>query len=338
MAFETIYMEKREVGVHADINDKEQTVTFKKPEIGTTATEQELGGHEAFPGKKTTIRDLVSYRNLVPGLTYTLSGALVDKKSGKPVKADGKKVESTVEFTPETADGEVEVAFTLDSTKLAGKPTVVFETLYLGERGIAIHADLKDKGQTITFQDVQLRTKATNKADGKKELGAEKKAAVADTVDYQGLVPGKKYTVSGVLMDKETGKPLKVGGGKVEASKTFRAEKAKGSVGLTFTFDASALGGKTLVAFETLYYKEREIASHADLKDADQTVTVKKEDTEKETKKKDGGGSVKSPKTGDDTGTLLYMVLLMIAAAVVLDHVVRTLWKKAFEKGEEVDM
>lgn len=338
VAFETIYMEKREVGVHADIHDKEQTVTFKKPEIGTTATEQELGGHEAFPGKKTTIRDLVRYKNLVPGLTYTLSGVLVDKKSGKPVKVDGKKVENTVEFTPETADGEVEVAFTLDSTKLAGKPTVVFETLYLGERGIAIHADLKDKGQTITFQDVQLRTKATNKADGKKELGAEKKAAVADTVDYQGLVPGKKYTVSGVLMDKETGKPLKVGGGKVEASKTFRAEKAKGSVGLTFTFDASALGGKTLVAFETLYYKEREIASHADLKDADQTVTVKKEDTEKETKKKDGGGSVKSPKTGDDTGTLLYMVLLMIAAAVVLDHVVRTLWKKAFEKGEEVDM
>ena len=43
---------------------------------------------------------------------------------------------------------------------------------------------------------------------------------------------------------------------------------------MTFTFDASALAGKSVVVFERLYDGERLVAAHADIADADQTVEV----------------------------------------------------------------
>ena len=56
------------------------------------------------------------------------------------------------------------------------------------------------------------------------------------------------------------------------AETSFTPEELSGSVELSFTFDASALSGKTLVAFETLSYEEHEVAVHADIKDANQTI------------------------------------------------------------------
>lgn len=317
VAFETVYQGKREVGVHADINDDDQTVTFHKPEIGTMAMEKELGGHKAFVSEKTEITDTVHYKNLVPGITYTVSGILMDKDTGKPLKAGGKKVVSETSFTPETAEGDVEVTFTLDSSRLAGKTTVAFETLYIGKREIASHTEIGDKKQAVSFQDVKLGTKARDKESGTQETKADKKVSVIDTVSYSGLVAGKKYTVSGVLMDKATGKPLKVGGKKVTAQKTFTAGKAKGSIELTFTFDSSALAGKTLVVFESLIYGGREIASHADLEDKAQAVTVKKPEG------KDGAPTAKSPKTGESARALPYVVAGLIAAAILLDYLMR---------------
>lgn len=328
VAFETIRQGEREVGVHADISDDDQTVTFHKPGIGTTATEKELGGHEAFVNTKTTITDTVHYKDLVPGVTYTVSGVLMDKDSGKPLKAGGKEVTSEATFVPEAAEGDVEVTFTLDSTKLKGKTTVVFETLYIGGRKIASHAEIGDKKQAVSFKDVEIGTKARDKESGTGEVQAAKKVTVIDKVSYSGLIPGKKYTVSGVLMDKASGKPLKVGGEKVTAKKTFKAEKAKGSAELSFTFDASALAGKTLVAFESLSYHDREIASHTDLKDKDQTVTVKQEE------KKSGGASdtSKSPKTADTVQVLPYVILLLITASVFIDQSVRNRKKRVLKK------
>ena len=72
-------------------------------------------------------------------------------------------------------------------------------------------------------------------------------------------------------MNKETGEALLKDGKPVTAQAEFKAEKAGGSVEVTFTFDASALAGQDVVVFEKLYYTdgktEHEIASHEDLKD-----------------------------------------------------------------------
>ena len=43
---------------------------------------------------------------------------------------------------------------------------------------------------------------------------------------------------------------------------------------LTYTLDASALAGTTIVVFETLYSDGVEIAAHADINDEAQTITI----------------------------------------------------------------
>ena len=309
VAFETMYQNEKEVGIHADINDGDQTVDFHDPEIGTTATEKELGGHQAFVNTETTITDIVHYKDLVPGVEYRISGVLMDIESGKPIQVDGVQVVSEAVFTPDTAEGDAEVTFSLDSTVLAGKTTVVFETLYIGERKIASHEELDDKQQSVSFMDVELRTSASDQKSGTKEADPEQKVTIVDKVSYTGLITGEKYTVTGVLMDKETGKPLKVNGKKVTAIRTFKAEKAKGSIEMKFTFDASKLEGRTLVVFENLSYNEREIAVHADLKDKDQTVRIKKVTVPV---------GVASPGTGDSTNMLPFIILGAAAGLIMI--------------------
>ena len=77
-------------------------------------------------------------------------------------------------------------------------------------------------------------------------------------------------------MNKETKEPVLIDGEKVTASTTFTAEKSEGSVDVIFTFDASILAPKTVVAFEYMEYEGIEIAVHADIDDEDQTVYIPK--------------------------------------------------------------
>ena len=69
-------------------------------------------------------------------------------------------------------------------------------------------------------------------------------------------------------MDKATGEPLLVDEAEVTAEVEFTPEAAGGTVELTYTLDASALAGTTIVVFETLYSDDGvEIAAHADIND-----------------------------------------------------------------------
>lgn len=121
-----------------------------------------------------------------------------------------------------------------------------------------------------------IHTLATDADSGGKNTIAKDQAVIVDQVDYKNLEAGKSYTIKGTLMDKETGSTLLVGGKEVHAEKTFTPKAAAGSVEMTFTFDASALAGKTVVVFEDLYLDETKVASHADLEDEGQTVSIVK--------------------------------------------------------------
>lgn len=120
----------------------------------------------------------------------------------------------------------------------------------------------------------KLATEATDKADGDHVLAAAGKVTVVDEVAYANLVPGKAYTVKGTLMDKATGQPLLVGGKEIASKKEFSPIAPFGTVKVDFSFDASALHGKEIVAFESLEHEGREIAAHADIYDEGQTVKV----------------------------------------------------------------
>lgn len=177
-------------------------------------------------------------------------------------------------FTPEEQSGTVSMDFPINSIYNEDTETVVFEFLFKGSELIANESDIQNEGQTVEIVTPKLSTTATDKTDGDHTLLPSREATVVDHVEYTDLIPGKEYTIEGVLMDKATGTELIVGDGKVTAVATFVPNKANGSVDLEFTFDASELGGKDLVAFEVAYKDGIQIADHQDIDDEGQTVSV----------------------------------------------------------------
>ena len=163
VAFETLSHDGVGIAAHTDITDEGQTVTVEnpKPEIGTTAKDGVDGDKIIAADTEATIVDTVEYTNLIPGEEYTLTGAIyvkhVDEEGGvteEPLlDADGNPVSAKTTFTPETASGSVEVTFTFDASAIAdGTELVAFETLFHNGEVIAVHADITDKGQTVTVE------------------------------------------------------------------------------------------------------------------------------------------------------------------------------------------
>ena len=123
---------------------------LKVPEIHTTATDK--NGKKVLKADGTVeLIDKVYYGNLVPG-EYELSGYPVYSNSGEKLTKDGKAVGAGTKFTVTSETGSVDVPYTIDATKLAGRSIVFFEFLYRDGELIAVHADIKDQGQTIIFQ------------------------------------------------------------------------------------------------------------------------------------------------------------------------------------------
>ena len=241
------------------------------PEIGTTATVD--GEHTAAPAGEVTITDTVSYKNLKVGQTYKLSGVLMDKSTGDPllVGEDQVQVTAELEFTPDSADGTVELTYTFDASALAGKAVVVFEDLYHDESLVASHTNLEDEGQTISFGQPKIGTTAT--IDGEKTAQPDEQITITDTVEYSGLTVGQEYTLRGELVFQATGEPVMSDEEPVTAEATFVAPDSEGAIDIPFTFDATGLEGTSVVVFETLFFGETTIAEHRDLADEGQTIT-----------------------------------------------------------------
>lgn len=267
VVFEELYQEDKQLAIHADLSDEDQQISF--PEIGTQATDSETGEHIANADEKVKLIDTIQYKGLVPNLKYTATGTLMDAKTGEPVLINDKQVTAKTTFTPETSSGTIDVVFEFDGSSLAGKTTVVFESVTQDKKEIAVHADLEDEGQQIFFPEIATQANCpdtnTQMAVPKKEL------TITDAVSYH-LIPNKEYKLTGTLMDKESGEPLQIDGKEVTSELTFTPEDAKGTVELSFTLDATALAGKTIVAFESVSYQDKEVAFHTQIDDAPQTI------------------------------------------------------------------
>lgn len=270
VVFEDVLHGGKLVGFHHDINDEEQTVNI--PHIGTTAKNKDTNTHTANAGKKQTIVDTVRYKNLVVGKEYTMTGQLMKKvNDGKPSEV-GKEV--TVKFTPKEKDGSIDLTFEVDLDELAGETVVAFETLKEGKVTIAVHHDINDEDQSVNIP--KLKTNASDKTTGTQQVADTKERVIVDKVTYHNLRVGETYTVEGVLMDKETGKPLLVDGNEVKATKEFQPTEKDGVVELEFTIPEASLQGKTLVVFEDLLQDGKKVGTHSDINDEDQSVHVLK--------------------------------------------------------------
>ena len=292
VAFESLSLNGKELASHADIEDKSQTVTITKPTLSTTAVDGLDADKNLIGEGDVTIVDTVKYKNVTPGKTYKVTGTLYEKvtdKDGKVTKkqlldADGNPVTAETEFVPEDTYGTVDVTFAFDASDLKAKDKVVaFESLSLNGKELASHADIEDKSQTVTITKPEVGTTAKDGFDGNQTVVSDTEVSVVDTVKYKNVTPGKTYKVTGTLYEKVTDKDGKVSkkqlldadGNPVTAETEFVPEDTYGTVDVTFTFDGSLLKDNTpVVAFESLSYKGKEIASHSDIEDEGQTVTM----------------------------------------------------------------
>ena len=110
----------------------------------------------------------------------------------------------------------------------------------------------------------------------------------------------------------------------VESDYTFTADSETMKVEVAFTFDATSLDGKQLVTFEELYDlsnpdEPKKVTEHKDIEDKGQTITFKEKPEEPEkpetppTPEKPNRPS-DSPKTGDSTNVMAFIVMLLASA------------------------
>ena len=295
VVYETLLINNIEINKHENPDDEDQTVHV--PEIHTTATDVNTGDHIANGSEDVQIKDVVEYKNLIPGKEYTMEGTLMNQKTGKAVENDGKPVTASVKFTPETKDGTVELTFKFNGVSVQGETVVAFEECKINGVPVAVHADINDKDQSVQIP--KIGTKAAL-------VGEE----VHDIVSYENLKAGK-YIMKGWLVETDSEDVVEGSEGQVE----FEVTETPGYGVVTVTLpinDYDKYGGYDLTAFEECYYvvtgedgttKEVLVGEHKDTSDDDQTVEIP------------GGKGVK---TGDDHMIFLFGAAFMLSACLYL--------------------
>lgn len=149
VVFEDVLREGKEPIVHHDITDKNQTVY--SPKAKTTATDGRDGDKIVNDGN-VHINDVVEYTSLIPGDTYTVTGKLMDKATGKTV--DCMKGKPVTFKADKSGNGKVSVSFFGNCKVKADTQWVVFEDIYTGKTPngthVVEHHDINDIDQTVT--------------------------------------------------------------------------------------------------------------------------------------------------------------------------------------------
>ena len=156
---------------------------------------------------------------------------------------------------------------------------MAFEQIRRNGITLALHENMDDGEQTVTIPSVETEfTDAAGHHTASEPEGDDTQSStitLVDTVTYSNLIEGKTYTLHGIVMDKTTGEPLRApDGSAIESSTDFVPNSSVGATTLGFVVDRSLVAGKQVVAFETLLFEGREIAIHANIEDASQTVSV----------------------------------------------------------------
>ena len=265
-----------------------ETVTEDNAEAGKSYSSVQLNDKD-----KTLVDvelvDKVGYENLIPETKYAIEGELHKRAAdgtdaGVLSDKDGNLVTAKTEFTTPKAEGKtvsgsenVTFKFTLPKTDLADGVFVAFEELKSNpgtdkEQSVAKHEDINDEGQTVRI--VDIATKATDTVTGTQVGNYSTKLDQTDKVAYRGLKPGKQYVMKATLMNQNTGKPMTDKDGKEITGETvFTPTEPNGIVEVRFQAELKQpLEGVTTVAFEDLYSEGIKVATHADIKDKDQSV------------------------------------------------------------------
>ena len=259
---------------HEDMNDEDQLVNV--PGITTQLVDAATNTQFVKASSSVNAVDTVYYEGLIPGQSYTLTGQLIEKATGKVfVDGNGKEMTVTKTFTPAEKSGEVDVEFSLNATNLNTSSLVAYETLSLNGKEIVSERSLDNEYQTLSFP-VITSTTAVDKRNGTKVIDAQDDMVIVDTISYTGMQTGLPLTVKSTVMDKATGKAAKDSDGNdIIVESEILPDETNGSIDVEIPIKGRNLMGKTLVVYEEICYADGVvIAQHKDLKDAGQTVTV----------------------------------------------------------------
>lgn len=300
--------------IHKDPTDTNQIVTYSDLPVDTTAKVVNASGNGKvgyISGKlsQTSIAETITLENLNATKEYELSPYVVFKDTGKVldkakvylVDAKGNKTLITkasdgstfkpdgggwnsdsgrFKFTALAKTMQMKLVFDLSAYKdsLAGREVVVCEEiggmqLYSGEEfyyTYGEHKNLDDADQTVKFISSTIKTKASMVSTNTKYAYALGNDTVKDTVSLTGLIKGQTYSLQGYLIDKATTKSIN----SQFTNKNFVATAESMEVEMDLGIDTSELADKDIVVYENLYYRGSLIASHVDINDVDQTVTI----------------------------------------------------------------
>ena len=294
--FETLYygdstsiMDR--VLVENDLDSTAQSVVV--PDVRTVAVDKVTNTKNL--STKKIILDKVMLSGIYTDTDYIIKTMIVDKATGEFIKTlDGDEYIALTTFhsTKNSTSSEVNILLDVSNTEdLSGKDIVIYEYVYMADANtkfedlndsmlIAKHTDINDTNQTIEVP--SIGTTAVDKADGDHIVdGTQTEQTIIDTVAYNNLIVGKKYTVTGRLAIKPSkDNPDNItyvtdnNGNILESSVEFTPITPNGTVDVPFTLNASDYAGKQLVAFETLSYEDVDVVVHADIEDKAQTVFV----------------------------------------------------------------
>ncbi|XZL28047.1 VaFE repeat-containing surface-anchored protein [Clostridium perfringens] len=258
------------------------------------------------------VKDTINYEGLVAGQDYTLTGTLMH------VKTDGSLEEIATKTAKVTAGENGSGTWELDfgnQKLLVGEKYVVFENAEsvenlidtdkdynLDTKQVVKHEDKNDKAQTLIVEKPTLpevkdgNLKTTVTADGVN--GSSEKEAlvnfedskdgvdVKDTINYEGLVAGQDYTLTGTLMHVKTDGSLEEIATKT--AKVTAGENGSGTWELDFG-NQKLLVGEKYVVFENAESVEnlidtdkdynldtKQVVKHEDKNDKAQTLIVEK--------------------------------------------------------------
>ena len=329
-AAEELLCEGEVVASHDDLSDEGQSVHL--PSVTTSAHDDETGSRASAETGARTLVDTVRLENLLVGETYVLRSSA----HARNVAEDGSTSDGGVlpapgggeataerEFVANAQNMEVTVEVDYDASTLEGRDVVAFEELRRSGVLLAVHADVDDAEQTLRVPSVE--TQATADATGMQELPAEEGQVVTDLVHVANLVEGETYELTATLHLKgrdEGGRVVDLGeltdaaGEPLTATTTFVAQAGEADVELSLPVDAEALAGEEVVFFERLSSRDVTLAFHADINDADQTLSVPAPDepTAPEEPAAPTGGV---PATGEAAGIAASVALAGLAVAGV---------------------
>lgn len=321
-AHQTLLRDGEVLAVEDDNTNAQQTVsvgTLGTPLItATRLTRLNTDSHDVpVDSFATEVTDRVSYDKLRSGVTYKLHTQLY--------KPDGSTYGEGVdtEFKPTAMNGSVSVNVPINTTELAvGDKLIAFEELYLGDELVASEKNLENTEQTVTITDPAAKIKATELtgADGTHEV--YESGTVTDRVSYEGLQKGKTYQLKSTVVRATTGDVVSD-----EVTTEVVPQDANGdvSVEINLTLPDDVEDGEKFVAFETLSGEDIELATEADLNNADQTVTYTVVTTPLAPQSSKGGSTPAAakvtymPQTG---GSVIAAVLLAVGALVVVAGIV----------------